>query len=381
MKLFSKTKSSSTGEEEKRTPRQEKYDVTTGAVVIISPRETVISEITSHLVMHNIPDVVEVREDFLTLQNEEILKNAAVGIIDIAGSNDIGLINDKILMSIPAQARVFIVGDNDSIAFAESLMQGAGLPYLHAGSQLTQLAGCIQAKAKDSGQNARSTIVVSVLGCKGGAGTSTVAWRLFQAAGKQSAIPMLLAQGASGSRDLDLLMEQALPTDGSLHQISAHQSVCMETIDGMLNYHDTRFKQFNLVFIDQMLQSLSNDNQDLIMSYSQTLILVITRELASVRMAKKMLDDNHRRARHGATVRILICLNENRPRHSGELKNSDIEEYLEREIAVVNPYDGKNSALTAASPLFQFAAHLLGKTAVQTPKNKLLALFRRGSTA
>lgn len=379
MKLFSKTKPAAPGEENKLAPRREKYDSAAGAVVIISPRKAVLSEIASHLVMHNIVNVVEVKEDFLTLQKEDVLKNAAVGIIDIANADDITLINDKILMSIPAQARVFIVGDNDSIAFAESLMQGANLSYLHAGSQLTQLAGYIQ--AKDSGQTARSTIMVSVLGCKGGVGASTVAWRLFQAAGNQSAIPMLLAQGASGSRDLDLLMEQALPADGSSHQFSTHQSVYMETIDSMLNYHDARFKQFNLVFIDQMLQSLSNDQQDLIMSSSQTLILVITRELASVRMAKKILDDNHRRARRGSTARVLICLNENRPRHGRELKNSDIEEYLEYEIAVVNPYAEKNSALTAASPLFQFAAYLLGKTVVQTPKNKLLALFQRGSAA
>lgn len=376
MKLFSEAKPAATGGEDKSTSRQKKMETRSQAVVIISPRPAMLSEIASHLLMHNVIGLIEVADDFLTLQSAEMTSNAAVVIIDIVDCDDIAQLHDKVIMLIPTQARVFIIGDNDSIAFAGSLMQTARLPYLHAGSQLAQLAGCI--KSKEAGQAPRSTIVMSVLGCKGGAGASTIALRLFQALGKLATIPVLLVQGASGSRDLDLLMEQALPVDGASFPLSSHQSVYMETTDTALNYHDPRFNQFNLVFIDHLIQSLSHEQLDLIISRSHTLILVVTRELASIRMAKKVLDEQDRRARGGVgDMRILICLNENRPVRGRELKNSDIEEYLEHEISVVNPYDGKNAALTSGSPLFRFAAYLLGKPAVPATGNKLLAMFRR----
>lgn len=378
MKLFSETKSAPTDGDNKPAPRQRKYDATQPPVAIISPRSELRTEIASHLLMHNIENLIEVDDDFLTLQNDDGIQNAAVVIIDIASAWDVEQINDKVIMLIPTQARVFIVGDSDSIAFAESLITATRRPYLHAGSQLAQLAQAIQ--SKETGRVTRSAIVMSILGCKGGVGTSTIAWQLFQAMGKQATIPMLLVQGASGSRDLDLLMEQALPTDGSSLPVGTRQAVYMETIDGMLNYRDTRFNQFNLVFIDHAIHNLSHEQLEQVIAHSHTQILVITRELSSVRVAKRMLDENRRRSRGGSApeARILICLNESHPASGHALKNSDIEEYLECDIAVVNPWDGKNSGATPGSALYHFATWLLGKsTTQQAPQNKLLSLFRR----
>ncbi|QFG76601.1 hypothetical protein DMB90_08665 [Raoultella planticola] len=63
----------------------------------------------------------------------------------------------------------------------------AGVCYLHIQSQLAQLAGQLQ--QPDSALAMRSMMKISLLGCKGGAGTTTVAWQLFQAIGMQTSIP------------------------------------------------------------------------------------------------------------------------------------------------------------------------------------------------
>ncbi|HKS33710.1 MAG TPA: hypothetical protein VJS14_08280, partial [Enterobacteriaceae bacterium] len=83
MKLFSETKSAPTDDENKPASRQRKHDATQPSVVIISPRSELRKEIASHLLMHNIENLIEVDDDFLTLQNDDGIQNAAVVIIDI----------------------------------------------------------------------------------------------------------------------------------------------------------------------------------------------------------------------------------------------------------------------------------------------------------
>ncbi|MCW2482332.1 pilus assembly protein CpaE, partial [Candidatus Symbiopectobacterium sp. NZEC135] len=98
----------------------------------------------------------------------------------------------------------------------------AGANYLHIGSQLPQLPDLIRDPIPAA--HNRATMKISILGCKGGAGASTVAHQLFKAAGMLTSIPMLLVQGCSGSRDLDLLLAKALPSDGSITDLTPHQS-------------------------------------------------------------------------------------------------------------------------------------------------------------
>lgn len=379
MRLFSEPSPDHEGED--KTPHQQKKDKNAlQEIVIISPRKEILSEITSQLLMHNLKKIIKFDEDFLALLNDNITSRATVVIIDIVDSDNIKLINEKIVHLIPTMAFTIIVGDNDSIVFAQTLMFSGNLHYIHTGSQLAQIPGLLLSQHNSLAY--RNTIKISVVGCKGGSGTSIVAHKLFQYAGLLTSLPILLVQGASSSSDVDLLMAHALPRDGSLLQVSKNQSVYIEPSDSAWNYNDARFNRFNLVFIDQMLHTQSLEYMDLVLSKSHTVILIVTRELPTLRVAKKVLDENKRimQSRPDRTTRILVCLNENHPCHESELRDSDIESYLGCEIAVINPYNVKNTTLATSSSLYHFVAKLLGKPVKnRSPKifQSLLFMLRR----
>ncbi|ATA19268.1 pilus assembly protein CpaE [Gibbsiella quercinecans] len=371
MKLFSDAKKKSEPEAVNKSKKSAAQ-----SIVVISPDKEILSDVTSLLLINNFKNVIGHPLDFFALQDDSILRDAATVIIDIANCNDVTLICETATLLIPASARHIFLGNNDSIAFAQAL-SSTGFCYLHIQSQLAQLAGQLQ--QSDSALAARSTMKISLLGCKGGAGTSSVAWQLFQAIGMQTSIPSLLVQGASGSRDLDLITSHALPRDGAIIQINEHQSACIESLDGAWNYDDNHFNRFNLVMFEHGVYTQPNEHLETIFTSSNTLILVINRDLSALRVAKRLLDEKQRMAlsRNGKELRVFICLNESRPAQSDELHNEDIEEYLACPLSVVNPWSIKKNKALNGTPLWHFAAQtLLGKPADAVKKRSLSSLFK-----
>jgi pilus assembly protein CpaE len=364
MNLFSGAK---TGAMTEKVVQRSKKNDSRKSVVIMSARAHILSEISSYLRMNNIKNIVELEADLFTTPSVDGLDSAENVIVDIGASSDIRKIGEHITVLVSVQSHILIVGDNDSIAFAQQLMRDIRLPYLHIGSQLTQLMGGIEGKAAMRASS--PSVKISVLGCKGGAGTTTVANRLFHYVGMLTRIPVLLIQGASGSRDLDLLLGKTLPSDGASLPISEHLSVIQEPHGSMWNYNDIRFEQYNLIFFDHMLHYQPIEQLEMVISMSNTIVLVITRELSSIRTAKKILDENLRieNSRPGRVARILICLNENHPPTGNELKNIDIKEYLGCEELIVNPYNPNQKESDTNSPLYHLAALLTGKDIIETP--------------
>lgn len=366
MKLFSNGKK----ENEPESAHKSKKG-TMQSIVVISPDEALLSDISSLLLINNFNNVISHLEDFFTLQDDSILRGTATVIIDIADSHDVTLVSETAALLIPSSARQVFLGNNDSIAFAQSLMSKGGC-YLHIASQLQQLVR--QLLLPDSALSAHSIMKISVLGCKGGAGTSTVAWQLFQSIGMQASIPSLLVQGASGSRDLDLITSRALTRDGSITSLSDHQSARIEELDGAWNYNDSHFSRFNLVMFDHGIHAQLYEHLEIIFSDSSTLILVINRDLGALRVAKHLLDEKQRvdLSRDGKKMRVFICLNENHPAQGDELHNEDIEEYLGCPLSVINPWNTEKNQTLSSTPLWRFAARsLLGKPEQEPEKKRL----------
>lgn len=366
MKLFFDTKSNNKNMAVKS--QKKKF---TQLILIISPRPDVMSDIVSQLLMHHLVDVIPFEADFFTLKDNPSASDAIAVIVDIGDMDNVELILQTVALLIPISAKPILVGNNDSISFAHSLMI-AGANYLHIGSQLPQLADLIRDPILTS--HNRATMKISILGCKGGAGASTVAHQLFRAAGMLTSIPMLLVQGFSGSQDLDLLLAKALPEDGSIVDLSAHQSAKMETRDGAWQYEDTQFNRYNLAFFDHGIYAHVDPYLEEVFTQSHVIVLVISRALAALRVAKNILEEHKRflLANPLKEVRILLCLNESHPKNTEELANADIEEYLGKNIFSVNVYSAHNNKLSTESMLYRLAAHLLGKSLVPTPSRKAL---------
>ena len=330
-----------------------------------------MSDIVSQLLMHHLVDVMPREVDFFSLQGNPGACDAIAVIVDIGDMDNVELITQTVALLIPVSAKPIIVGNNDSISFAHALMM-SGVNYLHAGSQLPQLADLVRGPI--SASHNRATMKISVLGCKGGAGASTVAHQLFQAAGMLTSIPMLLVQGCSGSSDLDLLLTRALPKDGSISALSAHQSAKMETRDGAWQYEDTQFNRYNLAFFDHSIHVDFDQHLEQVLIQSNVVVLVISRALAALRVAKNILEENKRFLLSNPLreVRILLCLNESHPKKSNELANDDIEEYLGTTLSAVNVYNVNNARLSTESALYRLAAHVLGKSLIPMTTRKPL---------
>lgn len=374
MKLFSD------GKKKSETEIAHKSKKSAGnSIVVISPDENILSDINSLLLINNFSNVISHHVDFFTLQDDGILRDAATVIIDIGNCNDFTLVCETATLLIPASARQIFVGNSDSIVFAQALMN-AGVCYLHIRSQLTQLAGYLQ--QPDNALAIRSVMKISLLGCKGGVGTSTVAWQLFQSIGSQTSIPSLLVQGASGSRDLDLMISRALPRDGIITEINSHQAVRIESLDSAWNYNDSHFSRFNLVMFEHSIYTQPYEYLETVLTESSTVILVVNRDLSALRVAKYLLDEKQRieLARGGKELRVFVCLNENHPVHTDELTNDDIEEYLGCPLAAVNPWTIKKNQPLTASPLWHFTARsLLGKPVQKSEKKSYFSsLFPSG---
>ncbi|MGL9735657.1 MAG: hypothetical protein ACR5LF_08395 [Symbiopectobacterium sp.] len=78
------------------------------------------------------------------------------------------------------------------------------------------------------------------------------------------------------------------------------------------------------------------------------IVLVISRALASLLVAKNILEEYKRffLANPLKETRIFLCLNESHPKNTDELVNADIEEYLRLVIFSVNAYNVHHNPLS-----------------------------------
>lgn len=351
-------------------------------IVIISPRTKVLEEINGILTMNNIDNSVDnIVENILDNDNITLMQHPDAIIADIADCVDVTQIKQAVDAIAPVNTRCILVGDNDSIMFSREISK-QGMHYLHLASQLTELPARIIEPHNST--FSRSAMIFSVLGCKGGSGTSSLCYELLQAVGALSSIPLLMVQGAAGSQDLDLLLGKAIPRDGTILPLDKHISVKMETRESAWNFDDNEFNQFNMIFIDNPIYSCGQERLDYVLSRSHTLVLVITQELSTLRVARELIENIRRRALSGTNEvhsRLFICLNELPVTAKNKLSPEDIEEYLGQPVDVVRT--GQKSKKGAVdNQLSAFAAKLLGKKNIAIePKaakiNKFAALFKK----
>lgn len=386
MNLFSETKKSATTEK-----ANDDTDNNQCHIVIVSLRKKLLTDIASILSMHNMNSFKVEQQSFFLLQDDSITQNANVIILDIADTTDINVITEKMGFIVPMYAKCIFVGDTDSIAFSQEIARH-GASYLHIATQLWELADVVVSLNSNINLNDRTAVKISVLGCKGGVGTSLISYQLLEQFGQLTSVPTLLVQGATGSADLDLIADKSfIQKDGQIHAINESLNVKMEARDSIIRYDDSQYKLFNIILVDHQVHTLSRERLEIIFNNSQTLILVISHDLASLRVAKMVLEEIKRDSVAGNSVvqRIFICLNENTANPDKVLTNNEIAEYLGRKIDLINPFQAKKNGNIRqfTTPLFgQFAAKVLGKSGTEkelttsfTKKFNIRSLFSKES--
>ncbi|EDH6780350.1 hypothetical protein CB489_23725, partial [Salmonella enterica subsp. enterica serovar Agona] len=281
-------------------------------VAVISANSHVQNEVGSILKMHNIGNVVSKKLTINDYREDESTLDAGWYIIDIETEKDLSIINDIVVMAIPNDVMYILIGETDSIAFSSELLK-IGAKYLYKETQLGTVADII---LNTKGRQAdRLSLNVSFLGCKGGCGTTTVASRAFFSIEKFITTPVLFIQGASGSRDLDLIASdknEISVLEGKIQKITAMKSVKIDSDIIRFDYSNPVYQQYNINIFDHNISRASPEDLEIVFNNTGIIVLVIGNNFSSLRTAKRIIDE-YKKFESRSKIRpkrIITCVNE-----------------------------------------------------------------------
>ncbi|EBW9923844.1 hypothetical protein DQS29_17575 [Salmonella enterica subsp. enterica serovar Newport] len=304
-------------------------------VAVISANSHVQNEVGSILKMHNIGNVVSKKLTINDYREDESTLDAGWYIIDIETEKDLSIINDIVVMAIPNDVMYILIGETDSIAFSSELLK-IGAKYLYKETQLGTVADII---LNTKGRQAdRLSLNVSFLGCKGGCGTTTVASRAFFSIEKFITTPVLFIQGASGSRDLDLIASdknEISVLEGKIQKITAMKSVKIDSDIIRFDYSNPVYQQYNINIFDHNISRASPEDLEIVFNNTGIIVLVIGNNFSSLRTAKRIIDE-YKKFESRSKIRpkrIITCVNEYEANsRRDKFSNDDAEDFLERKI-------------------------------------------------
>lgn len=310
-------------------------------VVVISTNSSIQSEICSILKMHNIGNVVFKKQYINEFREDETTRDAGWYIVDIESEKDLSIINDIIVMGIPNDVMYVLIGDTDSITFSSELLK-FGARYLYKNTQLGSVADIIlNSKGKSVD---RISLNVSILGCKGGCGNTTIASGLFSSIDKFISAPVLYIQGGSGSRDLDLISSENLGIsiqEAKIQKTSSTKSVKIDSEVVRFDYDNPVYQQYNINIFDHNISRASPEELEIVFNRTNVFVLIVGNNFSSFRTAKKIIDEYKKfeLRTKSRPKRIIICVNEYTVRTSRDkFSREDIEDFLERKVDMYLPH-------------------------------------------
>lgn len=342
-------------------------------VVLVSRNKKNQQDVKNMLMMHNINNIVQKEVSVNEYLDDQETRDAGWMIMDIEDESDINVINEVTSLIVPYDVYYVLIGNTDSIAFAKTLEKNGGR-YLYTDTQINELPNII---LKSQIQMAdKSTLRVSILGCKGGCGTTTVTNEILATLNHYTTAPCLLVQGATGSKDYDLISGNEIDaSDSKVQKIGDNRSVKMESVNEVFNYADPVFNHFNIALFDHNACAISTENLETIFKNSNTIVLILGRNFSSFRTAKRVLDEYSRyeRQKNDTIKRKVIvgineyCITDNKQKFSDE----DISSYLGKDISAILPhFQARKENDNFSQQALQLSAAILGREKIELKKNK-----------
>lgn len=334
---------------------------------ILSTRTEIIGQLSTQFRLAGFSVVEGIEQTFEQLDKVTIPASASGVVVDVGDSTQVEMITHALQVNIPRQVWCCVVGDSDSISLAQTFKRN-NIHYFNIYAQQEMIVKAamqgFEAKTK------RQPVSISILGCKGGVGSTTIGYQLAAEIARKKQISTLFIQGAQGSQDLDLLFGKKL-----LQEITHAQKY----FDLMVNKEDTFpdlsqeiFQEYNFVLFEQSINTANKEQMRHLVESSLCLVLVIDRSMASIRVARNMIENLEllQRTSHIAR-RLLICLNDTRPVPFDSLGSEDIHNLLNRPVDILFPYVKRVKSQRPAFSLFGTA---------QTPLQTLTSYVLGGSS-
>lgn len=355
-------------------------------VAVISTRAHIIENVRSILFLYNILNIEVIQLSFDEVKESSRWNAFDIFIIDIGDRTDSEKIAEDVNRYIPIRATTILIGNNDSILFAEHLMK-KGINFLLEDKQFENIPNILYLRSvTPPGSSLRTGSIVTFLGCKGGIGTSSLATHVIKNISKTTNYPILYIQGASTSRNADFLFETPIEKDGGFTKIDDSIQVKIEQDEEQWNYNYLKSGSFNITFIDQNMGiNASQSYLESIVHLSNIIVIVINRDPYAIKVVKTILEEITRLAQKEVQIlnkRFLVCLNDEKPfDKNSSLRDEDIEEFIGRPIDFTRKYIANGDRFKKAytnTDIELISSSIIGsKVKEQTSHNSFSKLFKK----
>ncbi|MGP2514419.1 pilus assembly protein CpaE [Yersinia sp. 2545 StPb PI] len=308
-------------------------------IAIISSREWLREETAEKVRLADINDIKSFDESIFLVPKINLSDKTIGAIIDIGSNDNIEKTLDLIKILIPRDCWCVLVGDIDSIGIAQQFIQ-RGILYLNIKSQLSELTQHLLKGIPIESE--RKAFFISILGCKGGIGTTLISYHLATAITQIKQSPTLLLQGNNGSQDLDLVTEKKMVTEITEYQNNL--SLMFGKGQDIAEIDGHRDIKHNFIVFDQPIHNVPKEKLTDYIEHANCIIVLLDNSMMSVRVAKTfiVIYEKFKRDNRQAT-RLLVCLNESRPITRDMLDTSDIPSLLGRKIDIRIPFIHKTT--------------------------------------
>lgn len=316
---------------------------------VISAQPERSQELASLLRLAGFPHIEVITRHITTITHLDIPTGTYGLLVDIEQDRLPEQIITALLALVPRSIWCGVVGDSDSITLAQRFADH-GMRYFNLFAQRDAIT-----EAAINGLTLsvrRNAISISILGCKGGVGSSYLAWQVANRIAQLRQVPTLMVQGAAASQDLDLLAGKKLSQE--VTSVGKHLQVMFARQLQLPDLTSENFLNVNFVLFEQAIYTLTKEVQRHIAEHSACLVLVLDRSMTSIRVVRQVIElvESINRARQKSR-RLLLCLNDVRPCTSEMLSQEDIEALLGRHIDILIPYQRKQAIAAATQSIQQ----------------------------
>lgn len=310
------------------------------SVLIISADVNRLEYIKQVLTLKGVKDFVLVNKSPLEIVSSEFEKNFWAAVVDGVDITDEAPYIDIIKKNLPKQIACVVLGNNDSIKLHQKFMQ-QGITYLNYETQINDIYQKLITFDNEIFSN--SAIKISILGSKGGIGTSYVSFHLAKLIRQRYLTPAMLVQGVGSSFNIDILANKNFDKE---YFDADGLNFYKEYNDDAYLFDNPKFKNFNFVIFDHSVQSLEKEMIEHILNNSDSVVIVTDTNVASIRKTKEILKINHflKSVKQGVS-KTIVCMNNHTKQKYGSLMISDINKLLEDKIEHSIPFSNISNEL------------------------------------
>lgn len=305
-------------------------------IYVVSERDDADELICQQIRLAGIDSVILINGSLTGCRDGYIPEDAKGVIIDIENETNASRVLESLPFFVHRSAWCCFVGNNDQISFSQQFTYHCK-GYFHIQHQKHDL---IQAVLTcDEKTIIRKPVSVSILGCKGGVGCTTIGYKLATDIERVMKISTVYVQGKYCSSDIDLLTGR----DITRNVVTEHKNLNLLSTDDLSfpDITDSKYSRYNFIVFEQSVVSLGKEVIQNIISSSLCIVLVVDRSISSLRTASRIIEQIKIIVKTtNISRRVFVCMNDSRPRQKGSLSIEEVEKIISRKIDVCFPYEG-----------------------------------------